>query len=406
MFSDISYRLKKFSVIVIVLFTTAVFTSCGQKEDLNREESPESQTEAAQAENNITNVQSTESTETAEAENTEKPENNNKKLFGENCISEQTFEVELSAYDGKVYFVPYAPFDEEEDFGIEIIQDGEVLTKINAYVPEELTGEKFGSLDAVSFYDVNYDGNTDIVLIETYGDTSFAAVYYGFGESSSDYDNYFAIQDQLSEALSSQVETVTIQDIRSFLTEGKKNGEFSNYQEAYKAVSRLCDLESSGEEEYNLIYFDDDDIPELAAGVDGYYMSLYTYQDGTVYTLMDRWAYGAMGNAGYEYCPKKNSMRNYNSDYAGAVLYTTYMAVNDQNALDVVAQIKILNFDDVNGNGMPDENETDSIGYYSTGYDITDNEREITNEEYTSYDLGEYEYIGVDMSLETLWAKL
>ncbi len=82
------------------------------------------------------------------------------------------------------------------------------------------------------------------------------------------------------------------------------------------------------------------------------------------------------------------------------------MAVNDQNVLDVVAQIETLNFDDVNENGTPDENETGSIGYYSTNYDITDNRREITNEEYASYDLGEYEYIGVDMSLETLWSKL
>ncbi len=34
-----------------------------------------------------------------------------KEKFGENCISEQTFEVELSEYGGKVYFVPLATAD-------------------------------------------------------------------------------------------------------------------------------------------------------------------------------------------------------------------------------------------------------------------------------------------------------
>lgn len=41
-----------------------------------------------------------------------------KEKFGENCISEQTFEVELSEYGGKVYFVPFAPEKETQEFRI------------------------------------------------------------------------------------------------------------------------------------------------------------------------------------------------------------------------------------------------------------------------------------------------
>ena len=48
-------------------------------------------------------------------------------------------------------------------------------------------------------------------------------------------------------------------------------------------------MESIEEKGYNLIYFNDDDIPELVVGVNGYYTSLYTYSDGKVYTLMDHW---------------------------------------------------------------------------------------------------------------------
>lgn len=378
--------MKKYicGILLMALSAMLLFAACSDKQDLPSEDIAEKS-----------------SAQEDMADREEKDEM--KKLFGENCIPEQTFEVELSAYSGKVYFVPFAPLNEEQEFGVQIIQDGEVLTQLPAYIPDEVSEKEFGSLDAVSFYDVNYDGNTDIVLIETYGDTSFAAVYYGFGENSYDYEKYFDLQGELSEKISSQVEPLTVSEIRLFLSGGKKNGEFGSYQEAYQAVSTLCELESAGEEEYNLIYFNDDDVPELAAGVEGYYTSLYTYKDGTVYTLMNRWAYGAMGNAGYEYCPRMNSMRNYNTDFAGAILYTTYMAVRDQNTMDVVVQIETYNFDDVNENGMPDENETGSIGYYSVSYI---DGREATDEECASYSIGEYEPIVVNMSLKELRSRL
>ena len=332
-----------------------------------------------------------------------------KNTFGEYCIAEQTFEVELSEYSGKVWFVPFAPEKGGQDFHIQIIQDGEVLTEIKTYyVPEELESEKFGSLDAVSFYDVNYDDNTDIVLIETYGGISFAAVYYGYGDYVYGDKAFFISQSRLSENISKQVETLTIPNIRSFLSDGKKNGEFTGYQEAYKMVARLYELEwgdTGGREEYDLIYVNDDEIPELVAGLTDYYVSLYTYDNdsGKVYTLMDTWGYGAMGNVGYEYVPRMNSLRNYNTDFAGAIGYTTYMTVSQQYVIDVVVQIKTYNYDDVNGNGMPDQSEEYSMGYYSVSY-IDD--REITDEEAASYDLGEYEYIIGKMSFDELQSKL
>lgn len=328
--------------------------------------------------------------------------------FGENCIVDQTFEVGLSEYQGKVYFVPFMPSESgsgSSDFQMQLIQDGKILTEIMAYIPKNLAGTAFGSLDAVSFYDVNYDGNTDIVLIETYGNTSFAVIYYGYGDSTGEYEPYFVVQETLSEAVSSQAEQISISGVRSFLADGKKNGKFSSYQEAYLAVSTLYEVEraSEGEYRYNLIYFDEDEIPELVVGNNGYYMSLYTYQDGTVYTLMDHWGYGAMGNAGYEYAPKKNNLRNYNTDYAGAMLYTTYEKVSEQHTMDMVAQIQTYNWDDVNENGILDEEEQGSVGRYSVSYI---DGREVTAEECVAYDAGEYEYIEAAMTLEMLQERL
>lgn len=183
----------------------------------------------------------------------------------------------------------------------------------------------------------------------------------------------------------------------------KKAGELSGYQAAYEALSIQCEQEDGTDLTYNLIDVDGGGVPELAAVRNGYYVSLYTWDAGNTYTLMDHWSYGAMGNAGYEYCPGKNSLRNYNTDYAGAILYTTYMKVGSQHTIDTVAEIVTYNFDDVNGNGKPDEEEESSMGFYSTSYI---NGAEATDEECAALNAGEYEFIQGVMSGEELRAKL
>lgn len=334
-----------------------------------------------------------------------------KEMFGEYCISDQTFEVELSEYSGKVWFVPYAPSQDNPEFYMQIIQNGEVLDKIRGYVPKELKDQEFISLDAVSFFDINYDDATDIVAIMTYGDVSFAAVYYGFTEDAWYFEKYFFSQSLLSDNITKEVRQLTIPKIRSLISD-KRNGEFSDYKEAYRAVSELCRLANETdnqdsiikwEEKYELIDIDGDDIPELAAGVPGYYVSLYTYRDGKVYTLMDEWGYGAMGNAGYEYCPGKNSLRNFNADMAGGIMNTTYMTVNDKYSIETVAYIVTYNWDDANRNGALDPEEEETYFNYSVSY-IGD--REIKEEEFLSYDVGEYQYIDPDMSFDEFIAAL
>ena len=356
---------KRMNVALLVIMMV-LFTACAQEEQVELEEYPIKQ-------------------------NAEM-----KTMFGEHCIADQTFEVELSEYDGNVYVVPYAPYSEEPEFYIDIVQGDKVLTSLWEYIPEELEGETFTSLDAIAFFDTNFDDCTDIVLIETYGDTTFAAVYLGFEKEADEYDQHFYADDIFSENITEQLDTLTIPEIREFVTRGKKNGEFTSYQEAYRLKSYLCRLGNDGDIEYALIYFDADDVPELVVST-GYWVSMYTYSEGRLYTLMDQWGFGAMGNAGYEYSPKKNSLRNYNNDFAGLLLYTTYMGISEQHTLDTIATIETYNFDDANGNGMPDEEEEDSIGEYGISYI---DGVEVTEEECAVYDMGEYEYIFGSMSFD------
>ncbi|MCM1134573.1 MAG: hypothetical protein NC400_03265 [Clostridium sp.] len=406
---------KKGCFLILLTLTAGIATACGSNEEDVIVKEPEvyaidsGQPEDGETEEERTAEQAGtagEKGESTAADNSAEQSleaEEKKKEFGENCIAEQTFEATLSEYEGEITFASFAPSGERQEFYMQVLQQGRVLNEITGYIPESLFGKEFTGLEAVSFFDVNYDGNTDIALIASYGNTNYAAVYYGFAPDADEYEKYFLLQANLSDNLTEELKEPSIAEIRKALTGGKANGEFADYREAYRMVSRLCDLEDGPDVTYNLIDVDGAGSPELAAGRNGYYVSLYAYENGRVYTLMNQWGYGAMGNTGYEYCPGKNSLRNYNTDYAGAILYTTYMTISERHRLDVTAEIVTYNFDDVNGNGTPDEEEMESAGSYSVSYI---DGAEATEEECAAYSAGEYEYIQGMMSGEELRAKL
>lgn len=332
-----------------------------------------------------------------------------KERFGKDCIVTQTFEVKLNGCEGEVWFVSFAPSAYNPEFRARVIRDGEVLAKISPYLPVGVPGKAFTSLDAVSLWDVNFDGLTDIVMIETYGDQQFAAVYYGnyykFSDESESWS--FWCMEELSDYISAQAEEpLTVAGIRSILTGGKKNGEFNSYAEAYEAVINLSVMEQGETLEenflYDLIYVDEDEIPELVSGETGYHVNLYTYQDGTLYMPMNHWGYGAMGNAGYEYAPGKNSLRNYNADQAGAIMNTYYMCIDEQHEIEIPVWIETYNFVDSNGNGRLDEEETYGEGagaVYINGERASEEEIEAV---YAAYDKGDYQYIIGEMTSEAV----
>ena len=112
------------------------------------------------------------------AEDVESPEDREKKeQYGENCIPEHSFETELNGLEGTVSFVSYAPDGDHSEIYIHLIQNGEVMETIVPLV----SGKWFASLEAVSLWDVNFDGFTDMVIIGNNPryDKPFAAVYYG-----------------------------------------------------------------------------------------------------------------------------------------------------------------------------------------------------------------------------------
>ena len=155
---------------------------------------------------------------------------------------------------------------------------------------------------------------------------------------------------------------------------------------------------------YNLIYFNNDSIPELVVGLNGYWVSMYTYdkKKNKVYTVMDQWGYGAGGNPGYSYLPKKNVLYNTNSDYAGAVYYVYYGKMKKNKIVGRYAKdLKVQYFNDANKNGYPDADEYTSDPYYFYG------DKQISEKKFASYEIaGEYQCIQGTMSYNKMKKKL
>lgn len=205
-----------------------------------------------------------------------------------------------------------------------------------------------------------------------------------------------AVTEEITEA---PTEAVTEAAAEAPTEEPTEAVEVSDYKTAY--LELINTVEDSDTLTYDLIYLDDDDIPELVTGHNGFYVNLYTYADGKVHTLMDRWSYGAMGNAGYEYVPKMNSVRNYNSDYAGLVGFTAYCSITAEHTLEATTVIETRLYEDTNGDGIPQDEEyiPDYQVYFIDG-------EEISYDEAVSYDAGKYEFIGGELTLDEIKAEL
>lgn len=205
-------------------------------------------------------------------------------------------------------------------------------------------------------------------------------------------DNYEPIFEAVmnSYAVNANVSEPLQEDIFGFETD---------YREEYSY--KIQELSAQDESiQFALIDLIDNGVPELVADHPGYDVSVYTCIDEGIVTLMDQWSYGVMGNAGYEYLPGKNVIHNSNMESAGAIIYESYMKVDDNydivNVYDENLSVRYIR--DTNADGIVDgEDEYSDIPIYYYG------ETEISEEEYTSYQIaGEYEMIKGTMSADAM----
>lgn len=153
---------------------------------------------------------------------------------------------------------------------------------------------------------------------------------------------------------------------------------------------------------YSLIYFDNNSVPELVVGKNDYWVSMYTYdkKKKKVYTVMKRWPYGAAGNIGYYYLPKKNCLRNRDSDFDEEHYFYGKMKKHK-----IVSRYRkslvIKSYLDKNENGHGDPGEYTGKSYYYYG------KKRISEKKFDSYCIpGKYKKIKGSMSYSKMKKKL
>lgn len=129
--------------------------------------------------------------------------------------------------------------------------------------------------------------------------------------------------------------------------------------------------------EYKLVYLDGD-IPALAAGHTGYWVSVYVWHDGEISLLMDKENYGTWGR--YWGCqPYRNKIYTYCYDFDDKryAEYWDFYQVSENYEIEFLYSLICV-----------EEREKDRVSYYYQE-DIKDIEEpeEITKEEFLSYSI-------------------
>ena len=187
----------------------------------------------------------------------------------------------------------------------------------------------------------------------------------------------------------------TIDIIRSAMD--KMNNAISGDEGYKKAYAELAKKELSEIENlrFKLIYVDDDDIPELSIDAPGYHQSVYVYKNGEVKEIFCG-SYGAHGCSGYYYSPKKGVFSTFCTEYAGLMYDDIYYSISETGEVEEDCYRKGFNYDDLDGDGVPSEEEErlaqegkggGKIEYHSSlDENIPESEVKARFEQYESYD--------------------
>ncbi len=147
---------------------------------------------------------------------------------------------------------------------------------------------------------------------------------------------------------------------------------------------------------YDLIFLDDDNIPELVVSEENSWVVIYTIKNGELILIGESadepqlLTIGQNGNQSYEYIPKSGIIYNISTDYVGLVYHYNYQILNADMIFERLYTDDLfeLHFEDINGNKKPDDDEkySASMRYYYFG------DSKLTEEEFLKYSIdGEYE---------------
>ncbi|MDE5754576.1 MAG: hypothetical protein K2H89_08550 [Oscillospiraceae bacterium] len=155
------------------------------------------------------------------------------------------------------------------------------------------------------------------------------------------------------------------------------------YLTAYLEICENDHQEFGGDNtRYGLYDIDKDGTPELIINHLSSWMNMYSYADDQIYTIMDRYPYGAGGNMGYSIYPFDNCITYSFTEFAGLIYYECFLTITPEHTLEETDMLKSYMFHDDNNDGIPQEEEINRDGSLSKCYL---NNKEITLQEYEQF---------------------
>ena len=264
---------NKPAISLLCMALCGALSACGHKEPSRTHfpEQTESQNTEAEPEIRIdTQTGSRPDQASAQQENSANPPADSEQWpAGYRLIKDQTFDVTLEPL-GSVTFSSYKPDSRQNplaDVLFEIKKAGKTVCLLDGVYEDNIrSNETFNKVEAVSFPDYNSDGFNDIIIICSYSPASGPETGTGYPEVriySGNTDGSFALESSLSENANSALAEKTIQSVLGFLGAGKggTRTSVSSWKQAY--IGLLQSQDSGRWQGYNLIYVNDDAIPEL-----------------------------------------------------------------------------------------------------------------------------------------------
>ncbi|WP_026652197.1 hypothetical protein [Butyrivibrio proteoclasticus] len=157
---------------------------------------------------------------------------------------------------------------------------------------------------------------------------------------------------------------------------------------------------------YDLVYLDDDDVPELVT-LRGGFMALYRYQEGEA-ELIFGGPFGLGSLVEYCYVERGNALTAYGSAGASDLIMYTYVWEGDSSFDDEPTHtLYSIRYYDANGNGKYDEGEADEEYYDQADQKVyMDGDTELTEDEidelYAQYPSEPFRYLSYEDVLALL----
>ncbi|MCR4566690.1 MAG: hypothetical protein K5769_01455 [Pseudobutyrivibrio sp.] len=225
---------------------------------------------------------------------------------------------------------------------IDILCNGNEFFSIFADDIDAITG--------IKLCDVNFDGKMDVLMNVIHNKKQLAFVYGSDSYDISFNDNLVRVPESMYD---DNLE-YTVDDIELLLTNGKTNGEFKSYKEAYKSIVNSYtyilapyysdeEINSSDCHKFDLIYLDDDDVPELVVNTI-FGIMVYTFKDGYTYSAIndcDDYNYV------HFYCPRESIIQavGYDDD-PGIDEYITYYRYSSTGFKAIYGENRLCDYDE------------------------------------------------------------